>query len=496
MNSLQELEALEPRLHRLGENSQRKRERINELRLQIRRATKSARKLQSECNNHVIYYSRSQCRHLADLMQHKLPAELRDMIYEHLVVEDRPIYVGPYYHIRTYDGPNLDPPLPDEESDDVTRTVGSHVGPRITWASVLERRRLENPEADILDESETEDVDNDGVNPEIIERIRKLDLSCSNERSNHNEGKMILPDGRVKQVHTYHPPEDMVLPNSYLLNPRYVGPVISAEIQKVYYTQNTFSICSVRQAIRNFGTLHSGYFMQTWEEEGKPRKVPDDLKLQPLFYPVNHVRDLQIRVKCEQCRIQAPDMGAYDKNEYMRGFLRQMWSNISKLDLFLGRRLPFGMRIEMVLMTNLGDVDDVEDGRYAKCAYVNFLQCIRNMIYKLMYDHDDVCVYVTHYDEYLQLSRDITRVFALTKEQWEYEKSVRDGPGEDMDKFYLVAPWPEEEEGVIAYGYHGAELRQYIGERWGLKEALDTTTTYKIREGRYWPRAVRADGRG
>ncbi|CAE7028232.1 hypothetical protein PTTW11_04392 [Pyrenophora teres f. teres] len=282
MNSLQELEALEPRLHRLGENSQRKRERINELRLQIRRATKSARKLQSECNNHVIYYSRSQCRHLADLMQHKLPAELRDMIYEHLVVEDRPIYVGPYYHIRTYDGPNLDPPLPDEESDDVTRTVGSHVGPRITWASVLERRRLENPEADILDESETEDVDNDGVNPEIIERIRKLDLSCSNERSNHNEGKMILPDGRVKQVHTYHPPEDMVLPNSYLLNPRYVGPVMSAEIQKVYYTQNTFSICSVRQAIRNFGTLHSGYFMQTWEEEGKPRKVPDDLKLQPL----------------------------------------------------------------------------------------------------------------------------------------------------------------------------------------------------------------------
>ncbi|KAI2481479.1 hypothetical protein Ptr902_07274 [Pyrenophora tritici-repentis] len=487
MEDLQQVEKLESHLHRLVDKTRKKRDSVDELRHQLRRATNEAMQYQRECSKHAIYYSRSQCLHLANLMQQKLPAELRDMIYEFLVVEDRPIYVGPYYHLRTYHGHNLNPPPPDELSPEEELIVRELVrnAPPIRWESTRTYQRLKNTEA--------LDVDSDGVSPELTERIRKLDLTYSNECTNQNGGQITLPDGRVKQVHTYHPPEDMVLPSSYLLNPRYFGPAMSAEIQKVYYTQNTFSICSIEQAIRNFGTLHSGYYMQTWEKDGRPREVPDDLKLQPLFYPVNHVRDLQIRVKCEQYQPNVYDPCAY---ENLQLFLRQIWSNISKLDLFVGRGLPFGTRIEIVLMTQFGDLGDDDNRMYAECAYVNFLQCIRNMVYKLMYDHDDVCVTVTHHDEHnlpLQLAPDITGVFALTKERWEYEKSFRRGLGDDVDKFYVVPAWRDQEREEFVHGYDFDEIGQYIRERWGLEDAFDRATTHEIREGRYWPRPVQAD---
>lgn len=344
-------------------------------------------------------------------MQQKLPAELRDLIYEYLVVEDGPIPVGPFYHHRPYNQTNHDPP--DEEPD-------GHAlrdpGPFVTLASILERRRRENPDEYMEDASETEEADGDfgkantPVSPDITERI------------GWDKDVIILPDGRIKEEHTSKPPRDIVLPSSYLLNPRYVGHAMSAEIQKVYYTQNTFSICSIKQAIRNFGSLHSGHFMQTWNDDGSPRKVPDDLKLQPLFYPKDHIRDLQVRVKCEQYHSEEQQYSdAYRRYTYQQYFLHQIRSNIEKLDLFLGRSLPSGMRIEFIVMTTPPDVENEDSLVDGICAYINFLQCIRDMVYKLMYDHENVCVKVTHYDEDVSpFPRDLTGIFALTRGQWEY----------------------------------------------------------------------------
>ena len=357
-------------------------------------------------------------------MQQKLPAELRDLIYEYLVVEDRPIPVGPYYHHHPYNQTNHDPP--DEEPDGGALRDR---GPFVTLASILERRRRENPNEYMEDASETEEADGDfgkadsPVSPETTERIGMLDLSGgTDERIDLGNDITILPDGRIKEEHTSKPPRDIVLPSSYLLNPRYVGHAMSAEIQKVYYTQNTFSICSIKQAIRNFGSLHSGYFMQTWNDDGSPRKVPDDLKLQPPFYPKDHIRDLQIRVKCEHYHFEEQQYSdAYRRYAYQQYFLHQIRSNIEKLDLFLGRSLPFGMRIEFIVMTTPPDIEDEGSLVDGICAYINFLQCIRNMVYKLMYDHDNVSVKVTHYDEDVSpFPRDLTGMFALTREQWEY----------------------------------------------------------------------------
>lgn len=42
------------------------------------------------------------CRHLTELMYRKLPADLRQIVYRFLCIEDQPIPVGPYYHFRTF----------------------------------------------------------------------------------------------------------------------------------------------------------------------------------------------------------------------------------------------------------------------------------------------------------------------------------------------------------------------------------------------------------
>lgn len=91
------------------------------------------------------------------IMQKKLPTELREVVYQFLCIEDRPIPVGPYYHFREYDGP-----IQDE---------------RFQLSSLLLNARHSGVDVDSDDEEvEVEDV--------LIE----------------------MPDGRIKRDHTSKPP--------------------------------------------------------------------------------------------------------------------------------------------------------------------------------------------------------------------------------------------------------------------------------------------------
>jgi len=87
-------------------------------------------------------------------MQKRLPAELREVVYRFLCIEDRPIPVGPYYHFREYNGPIRD-------------------------------HRLE-PSAELLTDGVDVDSDDEeiGVEDVVIE----------------------MPDGRLKRDHTSKPP--------------------------------------------------------------------------------------------------------------------------------------------------------------------------------------------------------------------------------------------------------------------------------------------------
>jgi hypothetical protein len=412
------------------------------LKRELEQATKDEAANRWEVRKYLIYYARRDCRQLVELMHKKLPAELREFVYEYLCVEPgRPIPVGPYYHFRKYDQPLRTPPA----DPDYDQRPGLSLN-TITWTSVEERRHrrhLNSYAGHIAWAQTTEDVvmgeasdvgstevtqsrDMDGSNatisPELVERFNQFRVGSDDpEDINLDENGVMLPDGRVKEEHDDKPPSDMVLPSSHLLNPRYVGPVISQEMQKLYYTRNTFSLCTVDQGIRNFLGRHSGYSMQKWYDNHAPR-IPDDLKLEPLFYPSEHVRNLQIRVKLEQFHTNLPESATDEElYAYEQHFLRFIRKNLEGLNLLTKRQSKLGVDIEFVLMTALPSIDPGENGFYAQWNFINFLQTIRNSVYTMMYDCVGATVKITHYDEgFSSFPRNITGLFALTKEQWEH----------------------------------------------------------------------------
>jgi hypothetical protein len=51
----------------------------------------------------ITRIAKNECLQLTNMMCLKLPAELREVVYQYLCVEDQPIPVGPYYHFREYE---------------------------------------------------------------------------------------------------------------------------------------------------------------------------------------------------------------------------------------------------------------------------------------------------------------------------------------------------------------------------------------------------------
>jgi hypothetical protein len=104
------------------------------LKRQLHEAIKEQFGVDYEHRKHLIYYARKDCLDLAKTMHQKLPAEIRNFIYECICVEpNRPIPVGPYYHFRKYDQMLRVPP-------EKLYTVG--VGPQLRWSD-LHRRHVD-----------------------------------------------------------------------------------------------------------------------------------------------------------------------------------------------------------------------------------------------------------------------------------------------------------------------------------------------------------------
>ncbi|KAG9195214.1 hypothetical protein G6011_00334 [Alternaria panax] len=504
MDDLSELGRLQAPLRRMTAQSQFQHERVAKLKRELQEATKEMCSADLVYRKHLLYYARKDCLQLATLMHRKLPIELRELVYEFLCVEpDRPIPVGPYYHFRKYDRPFHDPYLR------ISRSSRPHIG--LTWPP----RRAADPNSYAANASVGAGVDVEireasaqqtgsaglGVSndtsmiSDLTERIMETALSSPADQFNLNDedDNTILPDGRIKEEHTHKPPSDMILPYSHFLDPRYVGPEIAFETQKMYYTRNTFSVCSVERGISYFLGCDSGYNMVRSHNDGTPGIVPEDLRLQPLLYPRDHIRNLQIRVKLEQFHSDMPrdDMTDYEKYAYERRFLRFTQTNLEALEGFLKRRHKHGINIEFVVLTDTPSFESQETGLAAQCNYVNFLQCIRNIVYKMMHDYDDISVMITHHDENISaFPRNITGVFGLTKEQWGHEKHVQDNPHDWAEGFYLAVPGMDEDN--MLGGYPAQELDAMLRQRWGIFTVLATRATHPISDGRYWPRPVRA----
>lgn len=392
------------------------------LQRELAEAEKERRRFHTDCEKTLIYYARTDCLQLATMMYDKFPQELREMVYEYLCVDpDRPIPVGPYYHFRPYDRPYVYAPAVDADADQDA----------LLDFVVDEDGKPDMPIDDVTEPHGTPaDWGHDELHldPELVRRISSLHIQQDMDGVDFGSHCTILPDGRVKEEHTHKPASDMVLPSSHLLDPRYVGPAVSYEIQKMYYARNTFSVCSVEKAISLFLGRHTGYSMPEWTDSLSP-SYPPDLGAFPPLFAADYIRKLQIRVKLEhylQDKLEREYIA--DRYTYEQRFWLKTCMYLRGLKYYLDRRPKGAVEIEFVVMSQLPDLDRIRPRVHYEEAelerdriYVNCLECIRSAVYTAMYDYDEVAVKVTHYDPTIvAFPRDISRLFAMTKKQWEY----------------------------------------------------------------------------
>ncbi|KAF2818448.1 hypothetical protein CC86DRAFT_375805 [Ophiobolus disseminans] len=421
----------------------------------LEEATSLERRTKLRLDAIITRFAKKECLQLTDLMYRKLPAELRDAVYQYLCIEDQTMYVGPYYHFRPYEcKPTVKVDLEAE-----WRQVDYHVNPHMMF-------------------------DFDPPSPEIVDAEEAADRRIA-DVPEQEKNFITLPDGRAKYDHTCQRPTGVLLPNNHIFNPEYVGDKVAWETQQLYWAQNTFSICHVDAGIERL--LQKAKYTGFQEESlsGRLNKHEDRL------CPWGFVHDLQIRIKFEHFRqflkfaMEHQRPTTAESFAYERNFLRAIKESLEPLV-----RLPLSTRtlnIEFILMTQLNQ-DDEDERR----TFGNLLQAIRNTIYRLVYDRPNTCVKIVHHDELMSpFPRDITQLWSLTKEQWEHEKAAN-------HDFSGTADWTEEFYFGDLFIRHNGRFGGYfnnpqlwdvmMAERWGIGNVYeDTKPRTPIKEGLYWP---------
>jgi hypothetical protein len=221
--------------------------------------------------------------------------------------------------------------------------------------------------------------------------------------------KTELADGKTRIDHDIYPEEDLVLPSSHIFDPSYMSQDIVLELLKIYYESNSFSVCNVEGGLDELCTPIPA------------SSAPSE------FVPIDHVRDLQIRMKFEHlkphCCTLKQDPGCFHTN-YSFEDESQLRAAVDTLEAFRTRFLKTSheMNIEVIIMTDLHTPGEDQVAKTnAKASFTNFLQSIRNTIYELLHDRERVSVRVTHQDDGLMaFPKNYTGLFRLTKDQWEY----------------------------------------------------------------------------
>lgn len=316
------------------------------------------------------------------MMYKKLPFELRNVVYSYLCLEDRHIPIGPYYHFRKHESPNND--NRNSRNRDAT-----------------------NP----LKES---DIDSD------LAKYGDREHAIEEDEEVRKDAQTVLPDGRIRTDHDVYPPSDYVMPKDVIFKSSYMGEKVALEALKFYYANNNFSICNVDGGLK---LLFKQELLQ-----------PAHDALLVGFAPIDHVRNLQIRVKCEHFTVltelpSAPTELRLNQFIEEEHFLRR---TVESLTDFRRRILTSPSRelnIEIVLMSDLTSASATGDTNFRAAEWMhyritNFLQTIRNCVYELIHDRDQTTVQVIHQDDGLMaFPKNYTGLFQLTKNQWDYVRT-------------------------------------------------------------------------
>ncbi|KAF3052279.1 hypothetical protein E8E11_001364 [Didymella keratinophila] len=289
-----------------------------------------------------------------------------------------------------------------------------------------------------------------------------------------------LADGKIRIDHDIYPEEDLILPRSHIFDPSYMSQDVVFELLDLYYESNSFSVCNVEGGLDELCTATPSSSAPT------------------AFIPIDHVRDLQIRMKFEHskphdCTLKR-NPGCFHSNYYFKDE-SQLRDAVDSLKAFRTRigETSHEINIEFILMTNLDTSQEDQVARInAKAYFTNFLQSIRNTVYELLHDRGHVSIRVTHQDDGLMaFPKNYTGLFKMTKDQWEYEKSQQPSDS-DWDNNCWILPI----ESARLTSQHQAELGGYnvddlsgiLHSRWGVDDIFRHTFSARDAiKGPYWP---------
>jgi hypothetical protein len=290
-------------------------------------------------------------------MHERLPLELRNVVYQYICIEERPIPIGPYFHFRKYESTS-------KHVDDNTNNNNRDRGPGT--------------------DSDTDVESNSGEPAPIVQ-----------------------PDGRLKYDHSYRPPSDILLPSSWMFREKYVGLKAASELLKVYYSGNTFSVCNLEGAF-DFLRHHRG------------REHRRAMACRPIEHMHNlQIRIKAEHFPYHKSETEAADETYNEFRTSELEFLRGIVSSLQDLWSLIQQAGPHELHMELILMTDFPPVAAGQG--ISHHTIFNFLHAIRSFVYKTMYEREGTTIRITHHDDALwPFPKNYTDIFGLTKEQWEH----------------------------------------------------------------------------
>ncbi|KAF2870835.1 hypothetical protein BDV95DRAFT_595514 [Massariosphaeria phaeospora] len=445
------------------------------------------------------------------MMNDKLPRELRDLIYMHLCVQDKPIAIGTS-HFKSYFFQF--PPLEhDEKSDrkdrrcDIIQALNEsyyqdlatpddgeifhgqddhehYARDRQAYMDYLEDQNSGSElddERTFEQEEEIEGYGNENLaseheTEEEMESTGDGDEDSSEEDYHDSDALTDDFDDPSLNERLWDQLSRNADPSCHFLNPAYMGDDIALEASETYYTHNKFSVCNwdEKQDMESFFLDDTGYNFSECKSENGRLQHPTGM------IPGDFVRKLEIYIKCEHYDSSTGRDTGFFCNEKEKGFIWRLYDSLRAVR-FLWSRHQYQMEVEFVIMTSLQDPKYHPESNQR--VFINILDMVREPVYSFIHLGHTVRVFHRNVTEDHSF-RDITGIFTMSAAQWEQEEEIRKSNWWSFLCHYINSTMV----GYVKVGYTEDEAPAILNERWGLKTVWDTKCTFKIRRGKFWPR--------
>ncbi|KAL5394641.1 hypothetical protein PMIN03_008006 [Paraphaeosphaeria minitans] len=287
----------------------------------------------------------------------------------------------------------------------------------------------------------------------------------------HSEPFIVIPEGATRQDHSMERDENIVYPDSRLLDPAYLGHAAARDASIYYYKSNMFTVCLLENALSDFlfrDPINNFLGRPTGHESAEPLGI----------IPINYIRNIEIRVKCEHYFTYATFYEELRDGE--KNLMQGIFDALQDFSSHISPAIASQLHVEICMMSACIPLrHGLND-----CTYLNVLEAIRKPVYVLKYDLGADVKFI-HYDEHCSpFPKNKTAIFQLPKDQWSKEKTAFEAAGIEYSPLQYMLPRMDR-------GSNGCEFLPDIKEsRWGLRNVFDSSCTLPIAEFGTWPNTV------